>query len=320
MAFVLAFSLSLLLLLGFLGVAGPWGFVDRPNARSAHQTPTPVGAGICFGLSVTVALLVPSGFAGDSASWLLVLQGCGLGVALVGLIDDRFSLPAWLRLFVYLIVATIAGLTLLDTAQVLLLGLAILALGWNINLVNFMDGLDGFVVTQSLCVCLGLALISLFFPEASGVTHLALVLASALLPFLWLNWPPARIFMGDSGAVFLGFYLGWLGLYATTQDCRLGAAWLILMMPFLVDSTYTLLTRLVRGQSPAEAHSEHSYQRLMRATGSVLIINAGLLALQLSWQIPMALWAAFGAYSPIFAVIFSTIPSLVLVAYGRRYS
>ena len=320
MAFVMAFLLSLVLLMCFQRFAGRWGFVDRPNARSAHQTPTPVGAGICFALSVTVALLVPSSLTTDSALWLLVLQGFGLGVALVGLIDDRFGLPAWLRLFAYLAVATVAALTLLGTTPALMIGLAILALGWNINLVNFMDGIDGFVVTQSLCVCLGLAVISLCLPDASGVTHLTLVLVAALLPFLWLNWPPARVFMGDSGAVFLGFYLGWLGLYAATQDKRLGAAWLILMTPFLVDATYTLLARLARGESPAEAHSEHAYQRLMRVTGSVLAINAGLAAVQVLWLIPMAIWATFGAYSPVFAVILATIPWLLLVAYARRCS
>lgn len=318
MAFILAFSISILLLTCFQSLADRCGFVDRPNARSAHQTPTPVGAGICFAIAVIVALMVPSSFASENTWWFVVLQGCGLLVALVGLIDDRLSLPPWLRLFVYLVVAVVTVLTLLGVAPILVIGLAVLALGWTINLVNFMDGLDGLVVTQALCVCLGLAAISLFLPEKSGVAHLALLLVAALLPFLWLNWPPARIFMGDSGAVFLGFYLGWLGLYAAIEDYRLGAAWIILMMPFLTDATCTLLKRLAQGKSPAEAHSEHTYQRFKRAGGSALAINAGLLSLQIFWQLPLAFWAVFGSQPPIITVIFSTIPSLIAVAYGSR--
>ena len=241
MAVVLAFCTSWFLLLCFQQAATRWGFVDRPNARSAHLSPTPVGAGICFALAVILALFVPNAATSETPFVLWVLQGGGLLVALVGLLDDRYTLPVWLRLFVYLASSSVAAVALLNAAPVLIIGLAILALGWTINLVNFMDGLDGFVGTQALSVCLGLGVISLFVPGALGVSHFALVLAGALIPFLVRNWPPARFFMGDSGAVFIGFYLGCVGLYAAGQDNRLGAVWLILMMPFVVDATCTLI-------------------------------------------------------------------------------
>jgi len=320
MAVVLAFCTSWFLLLCFPQAAIRWGFVDRPYARSAHLSPTPVGAGICFALAVILALFVPNTATFEAPLVLWVLQGGGLLVALVGLIDDRYALPVWLRLFVYLASSSVAVVALLNATPVLIIGLAILALGWTINLVNFMDGLDGFVSTQALSVCLGLGVISLFVPGALGVSHFALVLAGALIPFLWRNWPPARFFMGDCGAVFIGFYLGCVGLYAAGQDSRLGAVWLILMMPFVVDATCTLLIRLVQGKSLVQGHSEHTYQRLKRASDSVLAVNGGLLGLQGLWQIPMAILAAFGSYSPIFAVILATIPSLILVVYSRRYS
>ena len=320
LAILLAFCVSTLLLICFARLAPRWGFVDQPNARSAHRSPTPVGAGICFALAALLALFVPGVFPAETHSLLLILQSCGLVVAVVGLIDDRFKLPVGVRLLVYLTASIIAVITLLEAAPLLLVGLAILALGWTINLVNFMDGVDGFVGTQALCVCLSMAVISLFIPEVPGITHFTLVLAAALLPFIWRNWPPASLFMGDSGAVFLGFYLGCLGLYAAGQDNRLGAVWLIVMMPFIVDATCTLMIRLLQGKSLAEAHSEHGYQRLLRGTRSPLAVNCGLLVLHALWQFPLALWAVFGPYSQIFAVIFSTIPSLALVAYSRSKS
>jgi Fuc2NAc and GlcNAc transferase len=76
----------------------------------------------------------------------------------------------------------------------------------------------------------------------------------------------------------------------------------------------------VQGKSLVQGHSEHTYQRLKRACDSVLAVNGGLLGLQGLWQIPMAILAAFGSYSPIFAVILATIPSLILVVYSWRYS
>ncbi|MBT4854553.1 MAG: hypothetical protein HON38_07375, partial [Halieaceae bacterium] len=171
MAVVLAFCTSWFLLLCFQQAATRWGFVDRPNARSAHLSPTPVGAGICFALAVILALFVPNAATSETPFVLWVLQGGGLLVALVGLLDDRYTLPVWLRLFVYLASSSVAAVALLNAAPVLIIGLAILALGWTINLVNFMDGLDGFVGTQALSVCLGLGVISLFVPGALGVSH-----------------------------------------------------------------------------------------------------------------------------------------------------
>jgi Fuc2NAc and GlcNAc transferase len=90
MAVILAFCTSWFLLLCFQQAAIRWGFVDSPNARSAHLSPTPVGAGICFALAVILALFVPNAATSETPFVPWVLQGGGLLVALVGLLDDRY--------------------------------------------------------------------------------------------------------------------------------------------------------------------------------------------------------------------------------------
>ncbi len=316
----MAFLTSAVLLACFCRWAPRLGLVDSPDARRTHVAPTPVGGGICFALATVTALLWIEGgdsiYSGDFA----VLQLGGLLLAVMGLLDDRFGLGTHLRLLVYLVVSWALVYQTLDDIHWLYLALLVLSVTWVINLINFMDGIDGFVVTHALCVCVGMVCIANFFSGTAALVSANLVLAAALLPFLWLNWPPAKLFMGDSGSVFLGFYLAGIGLLAYRVESGLAIVWIILMMPFLIDATVTLAFRLVRGISPFKAHTEHAYQRFTRNIGSALPVNLGLLAIHGIWQLPCALWSISGFYSPLFPVIFSAIPSLLLVAYCRRYS
>ena len=312
---LIAFLLSAGLLVLFRRWADALGFIDRPNERSSHSRPMPVGGGICFAIAITVVLTIQS--LGSQATgeppWVLCIAG--ISVASVGLIDDRWGLPVWPRMFLY---AGAAGAVvslyfeLFPPWGVLPL---VLGVTWLINLVNFMDGSDGLVATQVMAVCAGMASIGFFMPDAGSLVALALLMMSALLPFLWLNWPPATLFMGDSGAVFMGLYLGALGFESWQVSERMGYAWLALMMPFLVDSGFTLLARGVRGRSLFLAHREHAYQRFLRDSDSPLLVVLGLLAIHGIWQFPCALIIVQSSYSPEVAVFFSTIPSLVVVTY-----
>ena len=311
---------SMALLTGFRRLAPRLGFMSAPNDRSAHTVPTPAGGGICFALAALLGLFWAEPNAGLGGSYIATLQLGGLLVASVGLADDRFNLSPWSRLTFYLLASLLLALQVFDVAHFIYLLSCVVAITWVINLVNFMDGIDGFVVTQTLCVAMGMVSIAAFLPHTGSLIVLNLTLAAALLPFLWLNWPPASVFMGDSGSVFLGFYLAAMGIMAYRLEVALGAVWLILMMPFFVDATATLLARLYRGLPPHQAHSEHAYQRLARSVDSPLPINLGLLAIHGIWQFPCAVWAVYSSYSLLFPVIFSAIPSILLVVSSRRYS
>ena len=315
-----SFLVSAMLLVGFQRLAPRLGFMSAPNDRSAHKVPTAVGGGICFALATLVGLYWAGSNVGLDGRLITTLQLGGLLVASVGLVDDRFNLGSWSRLTIYLLASLVLALQVWEVAPVIYLLLCVVAITWVINLVNFMDGIDGLVVTQALSVAMGMVFIAAFLPHTGPLIVLNLTLAAALLPFLWLNWPPASVFMGDSGSVFLGFYLSAMGIMAYRLEVALGAVWLILMMPFFVDATATLLARLYRGLPPHQAHSEHAYQRLTRSVDSPLPINLGLLAIHGIWQFPCALWAVYSTYSLLFPVIFSAIPSILLVVYSRRYS
>ena len=163
---------------------------------------------------------------------------------------------------------------------------------WMTNLYNFMDGMDGFaggmtVVGFGFLGALGLA------EGAAGLGLLALVVAAAAAGFLALNYPPARIFMGDVGAVPLGFLAAALAVKGN-RDNVIGL-WVpvIIFSPFIVDATAVLMRRLLTGKRVWEAHREHYYQRLVLAGWShrrtvwveyLLMIGWGVVAVIYKWR------------------------------------
>jgi UDP-N-acetylmuramyl pentapeptide phosphotransferase/UDP-N-acetylglucosamine-1-phosphate transferase len=152
---------------------------------------------------------------------------------------------------------------------------------WFINLFNFMDGIDGIAGVEAACIGAGLFVVLQGLGSPAGLGLIALATAGAALGFLWWNWQPARIFLGDVGSVPLGYLLGWLLLSAAAAGAWAPA--LILPLYYLADASLTLVRRLLRGERIWHAHRQHAYQRAVQGGMShaqtVRIIAAGNLAL-----------------------------------------
>jgi Fuc2NAc and GlcNAc transferase len=241
-------------------------------------------------------------------------------LTVIGLIDDRWGLASSLRLLCYLAVGLLTPWLMFPESP--LSGIALIAVGvgvaWCINLFNFMDGADGLATAQLLCVSVGLGLMAHFgLSDRPDWVEWCAWAAICGVPLLWLNWPPAKLFMGDAGAIPLGFFLAVLGLLAFHQSMLLGWAWVVLMMPFFLDTGITLVIRLTLGQAPHVAHRDHAYQRLTLMLGSPLPVTLGLLAVQVVWQYPLALLIINDQYSLPLLVLLSAIPALSVVVYAR---
>ena len=309
---LVASTLGLLL---YLKVAPYWGLVDHPTDRGLHAEATVVGAGV---VPVSLlAALVALGPPVDGAQIVAVFLAL---LTVIGLIDDRWGLASSLRLLCYVAVGLLTPWLMFQESP--MSGVALIAAGmgvaWCINLFNFMDGADGLATAQLLCVSVGLGLMAHFgFSDHPGWVEWCAWAAMCGLPLLWLNWPPAKLFMGDAGAIPLGFFLAVLGLVAFDQSRLLGWAWVVLMMPFFLDASITLLIRLALGQAPHVAHRDHAYQRLTLMVGSPLPVTLGLLAMQVIWQYPLAILIINGQRSLTLLVLLSTIPALTVVVYAR---
>ena len=315
---MLLIAMALLVSLGlwaFVRLAPHWGLVDQPNSRSLHTTPTVVSGGFVPMLVLAATLYTTIDFPGAQAIALMTLA-----LAAIGLLDDRRGLPSGVRFLCYLAAGLLLCWFLLPAGlvSIAVLAMAGVAAAWCINLVNFMDGADGLVSTQALCMAVGMGLIATFGEVPNEqLAWLSAVLFACWVPLLWFNWPPARLFMGDAGAIPLGFVLAVMGLMAFLTDFSVGLAWLILMMPFLVDTGFTLCIRALSGKPPHIAHRDHAYQRLCVQVGSPLPITLGLLGMQVVWQFPLAVTAVGSALFPPLLVLLSAIPAVAAVVSAR---
>ncbi|MBX6762887.1 MAG: hypothetical protein K6T51_07235 [Rubrobacteraceae bacterium] len=240
--------------------------LDVPNDRSSHEVPTPrLG-----GPAIIVATWVGFAAARPSDVWPLLVAATLIGV--VGLADDLRGLHFGTKALAQLLAA--AGLLLYDPPQLLaradgLLAAAVFVVGvlWVSalsNAFNFMDGIDG--------ITGGVAISSAFFLHAlsGGAGAFLPALAGAAAGFLVWNVSPASTFCGDAGSYFLGFALAAVTLYAPVPGdvwSPIGSvACALVFTPYLFDTAYTLLRRLLAGKNVFSAHREHVYQRITPST------------------------------------------------------
>lgn len=297
--------------------------IDIPNARSSHSVPTPRGGGVAIVVTSLLALLLLGAvdLIGYRLMWALL--GAGAGVSILGFLDDHGHIAARWRLLGHFVAAIwalfwLGGLPALpifgSTIELGWLGHALAAvyLVWLLNLYNFMDGIDGIASIEAICVCLGGVLL---YGLTSGVnleTGVPLLLAAAVAGFLFWNFPPARIFMGDAGSGFLGIALGVLSLQAAWVSPELFWAWLVLLGVFTVDATFTLLRRLLRRDRVYEAHRSHAYQYAARHFGSHLSVTSAVLAINVLWLLPIAIWVAIGDMDGMSGLLIAYAPLALL--------
>lgn len=254
--------------------------LDHPNERSSHSRPTPRGGGLAVTPVVLLAWAAIAAMGGGlTGQWPVIAAAAGL-LALSWL-DDKAGLPAKLRLGLH-VVAVGIGLATMPADQLIFQGWLplwadrLIGLGlwvWFVNLYNFMDGIDGITGVETACLALGLVLLQ------DRAAPMAAVIGGAGLGFLVWNWHPAKIFLGDSGSVPLGYVLGWLLLSAAGQGHW--AAALILPAYYLADATLTLAKRAYRGENLLQAHRQHFYQQAVRGRASHAFVAGVILGANL---------------------------------------
>ena len=231
---------------------------DVPNERSLHDIPTPRigGVGLMAGILLAWVLMLMS------LAWWIVLPL--LLLFWVSLLDDKRNLPVRHRLLAHIVAAAIlvAGSGMVSLSVMLAL-LLLPCVVWMINLYNFMDGSDGLAG--------GMALFGFTMYGAAALMHgdeiqamLNFSVGAAALGFLYYNFYPAQVFMGDAGSIPLGFLAAAMGLWGWQQAHWPGWFPLLVFSPFIVDASVTLLKRLLRGEKIWLAHREHYYQRLVQ--------------------------------------------------------
>ncbi len=263
--------------------------MDEPNERKIHKVPMPrLG-----GLAIFLAFLLGYIFYGDVSTQMLSILIGGFLLILVGIVDDINPVKARYKLIVQIIAATIVVLYgELYFTNVTLLGFniyfnefwgsltSIIFIVAITNAINLIDGLDGLAAGISSIYFLTIAIIAFILNRIGGLdVIISLIMLGSTLGFLFHNFPPAKIFMGDTGSLFLGFMISIIALlgYKVTTFTSLIVPIVILAIP-IFDTVFAIFRRILKGQNIGVADKEHFHHQLLKMkyspTKSILIIYA----------------------------------------------
>ena len=253
--------------------------LDIPNERSSHTTPTVRGGGLIIVLVCLTAYALHTFFVTDNFQWSYFI-GASL-IAFISWLDDLYTISFGWRFLVHALSASIIILTLghFQAIYVPFFGkinfgvvgavLTFLWIVWMTNAYNFMDGIDGIAGMQAVTAGIGwLAIGSLL--GISSTSFYGGVIAFSSLGFLFHNWHPAKIFMGDVGSAFLGYSFAVLPFLSirewgenTINQMFLPIIAVLLVWLFVFDTIFTFVRRIFNGEKVWEAHRGHVYQRLV---------------------------------------------------------
>ena len=300
--------------------------LDHPNDRSSHVVPTPRGGGIAVIAALTATALGATILQGAPAGGMGIALALAIGLSGLSFVDDLRNLSAGIRLTAHGL-AVAGGLWALGgqgafaayLPQPLDLVLTALAWLWFINLYNFMDGIDGIVGSETGAIALGVGGLAFMGLAPAALLGPSAAILGAALGFLVWNWHRAKIFLGDSGSIPLGFLLGYLLIDTAQPGGPALAAALVLPLVFVLDASVTLIRRLRRGKKPTEAHREHAYQRATQGGWPhdrvcLVVLAANALLVAIAWGLAAVNpWAALAAGLAVAAAAYA-----LLMHVGRR--
>ncbi|WP_354634716.1 glycosyltransferase family 4 protein [Planktothricoides raciborskii] len=306
--------------------------LDIPNDRSSHSQPTPRGGGLGFiiafaSISILTPILssyfpkiFPNNILQITASsqilniWLILTP-----LAIIGIIDDQRNVPASIR---YLVQLTAAGIALFCfgpfpqpwltsfglPGQIIAYTLTAIAITALINFYNFMDGLDGLVA--------GVTAVQLGFFALYLNQPVWWLLAAALLGFLWWNWSPAKIFMGDVGSTVLGAAVV-IPMLNTDNPTQAWTA-IAITLPLTADAIYTLIRRLMRRENIFKAHRSHLYQRLQQSGWTHAQVASTYIGCTVLIALSILGWGAMGAGIGLALVVVGMVGGEVYLGRGAE--
>jgi Fuc2NAc and GlcNAc transferase len=326
---VLIFIITYISLIYFIKYAKKRGIVSEPNKRTLHQGLIPRGGGIVFSIIYIIALVFVKNILGlDNDIFYSLIIGGSL-ISIYGFIDDIVNIKRYKK-FIFLSFFSLMpfiffGLGPLSNIEnipaIISYPVTWFLILWFLNAYNFIDGIDGLAISVSTFIFILLFVILTSVSSGLSVGLLSVLLASCCSAFLIFNWPPAKIFMGDSGSLFLGYSI--LVFLFKTNHIQVMSIWTwLIMLAFVVgDTTTTSFLRLFLVRRWYGSHRSNAYQNLARILDSHFKVLLGIMIYHIAWLLPLTIMSIkypsyemilfFPAYIPV--IIFSLI-------YGPMYS
>lgn len=316
---IISTTASYLLTKLLINLLPKYGMIDAPSARRVHNKETPRGGGIAF--VIILGILLPLfeycvfGQFGRSNAILQIF----LPISLVSFWDDISHVMVPIRLVIHVICSFLAIMWLIHPSVVLGYGIPVyldlvisaFALLTFLNLYNFLDGIDGITVCETAHLSITIIILCVLaydiIPNVDMVIIITTIILGWSIGFFYFNWQPAKIFLGDTGSISIGFLLGVCLLTVASASAKLFAACVIASLYYVVDGGLTILIRIAKGEKIWEPHLQHFFQKSVRRGHShkkvvKRIIKCNLLLMILS---------ICSLYYPIFSIIGALIVVLI---------
>lgn len=309
------------------------GIIAKITFRSLHQRTVSRGGGIVFAGVFSIAVII-SWMVDGLPFWLMLSFGFGgVAAAVIGFVDDVTEIRAIKKLFAQFCLAVWifasfykplyspyfdsfkGGLPILLTLVVPFISV------WFINLYNFIDGIDGMAISGSVFICMAAVIILSITDGDTYFIFIFALLGASCIGFLFLNLPPASIFMGDSGSIFLGYCIGSLMLATIFLGQISIWTWIIILSYFIGDTTTTGVYRVLFVKKWYGVHRSHAYQNLARIYNSHAKITYGITFYHILWALPLAILSALIPRMGPVAAFFALGPAvLCALRFGPRLS
>lgn len=306
--------------------------VARPNNRTLHDAVVPRGSGLVIAVVAILAFAVLLLLGWIDARAMLLLGVGGAAAAGLGFGDDVLDVrPSRKLLLMTLLAVWTVGVLWpeIRSAPVAALGrlgavatvaLSLWATVWLVNLFNFTDGIDGLAGSAAVLVAGAIAVAAAHAGGDRALVAALVVVAAATLGFLVYNLPPASIFMGDAGSIFLGYVFAALLVWSVTTGTVSAWTWLAALGYYVGDTTVTNALRPFMVRHFWRGHRSHAYQNLARITGSHARVTWGIVLYQLLWAVPLSYWSATRpAHAPLAALLAVTPAVVLALRYGPLF-
>jgi len=331
-----AFVVTVILTFFYKRIANRIRVFAKPNYRSSHNSPIPTGGGIIISFvyiwSAIYFLFFIEKVPSEIFQIAVGIAMGGIAITIVGFIDDVVETRALTKLFLQIMLSMWIIFLFLENLQTMfevisgffywpLIFLALFLLVWLINVFNFMDAIDGMALSGSILIACSAALIILTFQGNNENSVMFFLLGIICLGFLLFNFPPASIFMGDSGSLFLGYIFGCL-IVKTIVDNDINIwTWLIILGHFLTETTLTTLLRIKLTRNWYKAHRSLPYQNIARILGSHRKVTVGSIIFHLVWLLPLAFISAHNPEMGLMLFLLAIFPVvLVTLRFGPLFS
>ena len=309
-------------------------FIDKPNNRSMHSNPVPTAGGI--GMLATYILYITAlhNIYDVNNNVIFFLFVSLLPIAIVCIIDDFKEINILVRLLAQFFSALLIIYyfqisddgnfrNYLNQEFFLIIILSIILSMWLMNLYNFMDGIDGYAVSECIFVSFSSALIIYLNNEDSILSLYLVGLGLSSIGILVRNWHPAKIFMGDTGSVSIGFFFSFFIFYSASESMISIYTWLILLSIFISDSTYTLFVRIVTKKNITQPHLTHAFHLLASNKNSQVFVTKRMIILNIFWVLPMAVLSNFYMNYNVVITFIAYVPMvvyLIKIGAGLEYN